>query len=75
MLFFGPFGVFENGTYSEYVAVPKELLFRIPDNIEDAAAAGIPVAYLTAYIALMNAGFEAGKVILAPAIGARSAMP
>lgn len=69
VLFFGPFGVFENGTYSAYVAVPKELLFRTPDNIEDTAAAGIPVAYLTAYIALMNAGFEAGKIVLAPAIG------
>jgi NADPH2:quinone reductase len=69
VLFFGPFGVFENGTYSDYVAVPKDLLFRTPDNIEDAAAAGLPVAYLTAYIALMNAGFEAGKIVLAPAIG------
>lgn len=69
VLFFGPFGVFENGTYSEYVAVSKDLLFRIPDTIEDTAAAGLPVAYLTAYIALMNAGFEAGKIVLAPAIG------
>lgn len=69
VLFFGPFGVFENGTYAEYAAVPKELLFRIPDNVGDTAAAGIPVAYLTAYIALMNAGFEAGKAVLAPAIG------
>jgi NADPH:quinone reductase len=69
VLFFGPFGVFENGTYSQYVVVPKELLFRIPDNVDDVAAAGMPVAYLTAYIALMNAGFQAGKTVLAPAIG------
>lgn len=69
VLFFGPFGVFENGTYAEYVVVPKELLFRTPDNVEDTAAAGVPVAYLSAYIALMAAGFAAGKVVLAPAIG------
>ncbi len=33
------------------------------------SAAGIPVAYLSAYMALMRAGFEAGKSVLAPAIG------
>jgi NADPH:quinone reductase len=69
VMFTGPFGVFENGTYSEYVAVPKNLLCQIPDNIGDAEAASIPVAYLTAYIALMNSGFQPGKVVFAPAIG------
>ena len=67
--FLGSFGVFENGTYSDYVAVPKELLLPVPDGIDDATAAGLPVAYLTAYLALVNAGFAAGKVVLAPAIG------
>jgi NADPH:quinone reductase len=33
------------------------------------SAAGIPVAYLTAQIALTLAGFQAGKTVLAPAIG------
>ena len=69
VMFTGPFGVFENGAYSEYVAVPKELLRRIPNNVTAVVAAGIPVAYLTAYLTLKNAGFEAGKVVLAPAIG------
>ncbi|MFB9985164.1 zinc-binding alcohol dehydrogenase family protein [Mesorhizobium kowhaii] len=67
--FLGPFGVFEDGTYSEYVEVPKELLLPVPETIDDVAAAGLPVAYLTAYLALMNAGFATGKVVLAPAIG------
>ena len=67
--FCGPFGVFEDGSYAEYVAAPTALLYRIPDDIDDGAAAGIPVAYLTAYLALMNAGFEPGKSVLAPAIG------
>jgi NADPH:quinone reductase len=33
------------------------------------SAAGIPVAYLTAQVALTLAGFRAGKTVLAPAIG------
>ncbi len=33
------------------------------------SAAGIPVAYLTAQMALTLAGFQAGKTVLAPAIG------
>ncbi len=32
-------------------------------------AAGIPVAYLTAHVALTLAGFRPGKTVLAPAIG------
>lgn len=69
VMFMGPFGLFENGTFAEYVAVPKELLGRIPENVSDIEAAGIPVAYLTAYLALKNAGFAPGKVVFAPAIG------
>ena len=41
----------------------------IPDNIDDVSAAGIPVAYLTAQVALTLAGFRPGKTVLAPAIG------
>jgi NADPH:quinone reductase-like Zn-dependent oxidoreductase len=41
----------------------------IPEGVEDVSAAGIPVAYLTAEIALTLAGFQPGKTVLAPAIG------
>jgi NADPH2:quinone reductase len=68
-MFFGPYGAFEDGTYSEWVAVRKEDLCLIPDNVADVSAAGIPVAYLTAQVALTRAGFRAGKTVLAPAIG------
>jgi NADPH:quinone reductase len=68
VMFTGPYGVFENGTYSEWVAVKKEHLCLIPENIGEAAA-GLPVAYLTAVIALRVAGFQPGKTVLAPAIG------
>jgi NADPH2:quinone reductase len=69
VMFTGLYGVSEDGTYSEWIAVRKEDLCLIPDNIDDASAGGIPVAYLTAQIALNQAGFEPGKTVLAPAIG------
>src|SRR5229473_3957164 len=68
VMFTGPYGAFENGAFSEWVAVKKEHLCLIPENI-DGAAAGLPVAYLTALIALRAAGFEPGKTVFAPAIG------
>src|ERR1700746_1580056 len=69
VMFFAPYGAFEDGTYREWVAVRKQDLCLIPDNIDDVSAAGIPVAYLTAQVALTLAGFRKGKTVLAPAIG------
>src|SRR5439155_24171568 len=69
VMFFGPYGAFEDGTYSEWLAVRKEDLGLIPDNIDDVSAAGIPVDYLTAQIALTRAGFLSGKPVLPPPIG------
>jgi NADPH2:quinone reductase len=69
VMFTGPYGVFEDGAYSEWLAVAKENLCLIPQGVDDVSAAGIPVAYLTAQMALSLAGFRAGKSVLAPAIG------
>jgi NADPH:quinone reductase len=69
VMFAGPYGVLEDGTYSEWIAVRGEDLCLIPDTIDDATAGGIPVAYLTAQITLTQAGFAPGKTVLAPAIG------
>jgi NADPH:quinone reductase len=69
VMFFGAYGAFEDGTYKEWSAVRKEDLCLIPANIDDVSAAGIPVAYLTAQVALSRAGFRPGKTVLAPAIG------
>jgi NADPH2:quinone reductase len=68
-MFTGAYGVFEDGAYSEWLAVRKENLCPIPEGVDDVTAAGIPVAYLTAQVALTLAGFQAGKTVLAPAIG------
>jgi NADPH:quinone reductase len=69
VMFAGPYGVAEDGTYSEWLAVRKEHLCLIPDNIDDVSAAGLPVAYLTAQMSLDLAGFQSGKTVLSPAIG------
>ncbi len=69
VMFTGPYGVSENGTSSEWLAVRKENLCLIPDNVEALSAAGVPVAYLTAQMTLSLAGFAKGKTVLAPAIG------
>src|SRR5439155_5251409 len=69
VMFFGAYGAFEDRTYSERVAVQKEDLCLIPDNVDDVSAAGIPVAYLTAQVAITRDGFRAGKTVLATAIG------
>jgi NADPH2:quinone reductase len=69
VMFTGPYGVSENGAYSEWLAVRKENLCLIPDNIDDVSAAGIPVAYLTAQMTLSLAEFAKGKTVLSPAIG------
>ena len=69
VMFWGVYGAFENGTYCEWMAVRKEDLCLIPDNVDDVSAAGIPVAYLTAQVGLTLAGFRPGKTVLAPAIG------
>jgi NADPH:quinone reductase len=69
VMFTGLYGVSADGTYGEWVAVRDEDLCLIPDNLDDATAGGIPVAYLTAQITLTQAGFAPGKTVLAPAIG------
>ena len=69
VMFSGPYGVSEDGTYAEWIAARAEDLCPIPEVIDDATAGGLPVAYLTAQITLTQAAFAPGKTVLAPAIG------
>ena len=69
VMFTGPYGVLEDESYSEWLAVRKENLCLIPRGVDDVSTASIPVAYLAAQMALTRAGFHAGKTVLAPAIG------
>lgn len=53
------------GTCAEYVAVPAEALAHTPNGLDDAQAASLPVAGLTAWQALVEfARVEAGQTVL-----------
>jgi NADPH:quinone reductase len=67
--FTGGYGVTENGSWEEYVAVRTDDLLLVPNGIDDVVAASLPIAYLTAQITLSQAGFAPGKTVFTPAIG------
>jgi NADPH2:quinone reductase len=69
VMFTGPYGVAENGTWQERLLVRPEHLALVPDAVDDAIAASLPVAYLTAQVTLTLAGFKPGTTVLAPGIG------
>jgi NADPH:quinone reductase len=69
VMFTGPYGVAENGTWQQWLLVRPEHLSLVPDTIDDAVAASLPVAYLTAQVTLTLAGFKPGMTVLAPGIG------
>jgi NADPH:quinone reductase-like Zn-dependent oxidoreductase len=69
VMFTGPYGAGENGTWQEWLLARPEHLALVPDAIDDVVAASLPVAYLTAQITLTQAGFAPGKTVLAPGIG------
>lgn len=45
-----------DGAYAEYTTLPVAQLHRIPDGLDDAAAASIGLAFTTAWIALLDQG-------------------
>ena len=57
-------GLVDNGSWSEYVAVPLDRLAVLPDNVDFAAAAALPVAGLTALRALRALGDVFGRRLL-----------
>jgi NADPH2:quinone reductase len=69
LFFAGPGGVSQDGTYAEMTVVPAGNLAPLPEEIPDEIAAGLPVAYLSAFLALRQAGFREGQLVLAPGVG------
>src|ERR1700754_4060657 len=67
--FTGGYGVGENGSWEGYIAVRADDLLPIPVGMDDVLAASLPVAYLTAQIALDEAAFAPGKMVFTSAIG------
>src|SRR6202790_2103879 len=69
VMFTGPYGVGENGTWQEWLLVRPENLALVPDAIDDGVAASIPLASLAAPVTLTLAGFKPGMTVLAPGVG------
>jgi NADPH:quinone reductase-like Zn-dependent oxidoreductase len=61
---YGVFGEQRWGGLAEYTTVPAANLCRIPDTLDDAAAAAAPAAYTTAWRMLQAAGCGIGTRIL-----------
>jgi NADPH2:quinone reductase len=69
LFFAGPGGVTQDGTFAEITSVPSGNLAALPSEIPDEIAGGLPVAYLSAFLALRQAGFREGQSVLAPGVG------
>jgi len=64
------FGVKTPGAYAEYAVAPAENIFPLPDKVSFEDAAAFPVAYITAWHALVSrAKLAAGETILIHAAG------
>ncbi len=60
-----------HGALAEKVAVPREALLPVPEGLPLEEAAAYPVSFLTAYLALRQAGAKPGeKVLVQAAAGA-----
>src|ERR1700739_4479606 len=75
VMFTGPYGVAENGTWQDWLLMRPEHLALVRDTIDDVVAASLPVAYLTAQVTLTQAGFKSGMTVLAPGIGGAGGNP
>jgi NADPH:quinone reductase-like Zn-dependent oxidoreductase len=61
----GNLGFGRDGSHAEYVAVPVTAVIPLPKNLRFEQAAGIGVAYITAWAALVNAArIQAGETTL-----------
>ncbi|GGM91785.1 quinone oxidoreductase [Thermus composti] len=55
------------GGLAERVAVPREALLPVPEGLSPEEAASFPVSFLTAYLALKQAGVRPGERVLVQA--------
>jgi NADPH:quinone reductase-like Zn-dependent oxidoreductase len=63
-------GMPRDGTFAQYVAVPKGNVHPAPAHLSDAEAAALPLAGLTAYRAVFTrAKLQAGETVLITGIG------
>jgi NADPH2:quinone reductase len=61
----GNLGFGRDGSHAEYVAIPVSAVLPLPRNLSFEQAAGIGVAYMTAWAAMVNAAqIQAGETVL-----------
>jgi NADPH:quinone reductase-like Zn-dependent oxidoreductase len=60
----GRIGANINGAFAEYVAVPQQNVFTIPDNINWDIAASLPITGLTSIHALMEASLRIDETLV-----------
>ena len=60
----GIYGVVSNGGFAETLLIREENLFRVPDMISDEVAVSFPIAAMTPYHALKEAGARAGQSLM-----------
>jgi len=63
-------GMPHDGSFADYVCVPRENVFPCPDELSDEEAAAIPLGGLTAYRALFTrARLRSGETVLITGVG------
>ncbi len=62
-------GISFDGGYGEYMVVPQEALARIPEGIDDTAAAPLLCAGITTFNALRHSGAGPGDLVAVQGIG------
>lgn len=61
----GLLGETRSGTYAQYIVVPKENIFQLPDYVETRVAAAAALVYQTAWHSLMTrGGVSSGESVL-----------
>jgi len=64
------FGLVGGAAHAEYIAIHQDLIAEIPENLDWAAAAAIPEAFITAHDALwVQAELRPGETVLINAVG------
>lgn len=72
---FNVLGMPTNGTFSEFIVLPEEYVYRKPEYLNWSEAAAIPLAGLTAFRALMTrGGLKQNDTVLIPGIGSGVAL-
>ena len=62
-------GIVGGGAHAEFVTAHQDAVAAVPPNLEWPAAGAVPEVFITAYDALMQAGFKAGENVLVHAVG------